>query len=385
MAYFANREMNLLNAHYCVRAAGQEAANLFALSYLYKQGMSLSAVCYTYALFFAVRLVFRPLAMKLCFKKGVHFCLTAGALLFAVRYLSLIGVQGINFWVFSFLFVSGVTEAFYWAPYHAYFAVIGAKEDRGSNIGVREAASALISVVAPVVGGFLLNIDKTLAFGFSSALILISVIPLLFTPEIALPEELNGEERKKSDKTGFYFFFTDGIFNQPAAVWPLIVFIMLSENYGNFGLILGLAAVFKACGNLIFGRLIDRGKGMLICLIGYGLHILVSLTRALFAYTIPVVIACDFFYAIAFCFSLASFMAPVYNSVKQSKHPLYFMYYSEKGWDYSGAFIMIAAGTLALFDFNLRWILAGTVIGSVMQILLVRRYYQNQKKQEENA
>lgn len=258
--------MNLLNIHYCIRAAGQEMANLFALSYLYKQGMSLAAVCYTYTLFFAVRLVFRPLVVRLCAKKGVHFCLVAGACLFAVRYLTLIGVSGVNFWVFAFLVVSGFTEAFYWAPYHAYFGVIGAKEDRGSNIGVREAFSALISVVAPVCGGFLLNINRILAFSFSSLLILLSIYPLMLAPEIPLPKRLNRQECKACDKTGFRFFFADGIFSQPISVWPLVVFMMLSENYGEFGLILGLAAVFKAAGNMVFGRLIDCGKGLMIVL-----------------------------------------------------------------------------------------------------------------------
>lgn len=375
MAYFANHAMNLLNVHYCIRAAGQEMANLFALSYLYKQGMSLAAVCYTYTLFFSVRLVFRPLVVRLCAKKGVHFCLVAGACLFAVRYLTLIGVSGVNFWVFAFLVVSGFTEAFYWAPYHAYFGVIGAKEDRGSNIGVREAFSALISVVAPVCGGFLLNINRILAFSFSSLLILLSIYPLMLAPEIPLPKRLNRQECKACDKTGFRFFFADGIFSQPISVWPLVVFMMLSENYGEFGLILGLAAVFKAAGNMVFGRLIDCGKGLMMCYIGYGLHIAVALVRIFFARTIPVVVGCDFFIAIAYCFSLSSFMTPVYNSVKKSAHPLYFMYYAEKGWDFSGAFIMLAAGTLAHFGPDLRYILFFTIIGAAAQIALVRRYY----------
>lgn len=381
MAYFANRTMNLLNAHYCIRAAGQEMANLFALSYLYKQGMPLSAVCFTYTLFFAVRLIFRPLVVRLCTKKGIHFCLVIGACLFAVRYLTLIGVEGINFWVFAFLLVSGFTEAFYWAPYHSYFGVIGAQEDRGSNIGVREAFSALISVVAPVIGGFLLSIDKILAFSFSSLLIVLSIYPLLRSPEIPLPKRLTRKECKACDKTGFEFYFTDGIFSQPISVWPLVVFMMLSENYGEFGLLLGLAAVFKAAGNMVFGRLIDKGKGMSVCYIGFGLHILVAIVRIFFAYSIPVVVGCDFFIAIAYSFSTSSFMAPVYNLVKKSPTPLYFMYYSEKGWDFSGAFIMLASGALAYFGIDLRYILVFTIIGAAAQIALVKRYYKKAEQQ----
>ena len=375
MAFFANRAMNFLNAHYCIRAVGYEMANLFTLSYLYKQGLSVSSVCFVYTLFFAARFVFRPLAVRLCLKKGIRFCLLVGAVLFSIRYMTLIPIRGINAWVFVFLFVSGLTEAFYWAPYHAYFAVIGSQEDRGSNIGVREAFSALIAVLAPVAGGFLLNVSRVLAFSFASLFILGSIYPLLKTPEIPYPEKLTRAERKACDKTGFFFFLTDGIFAQPLSVWPLIVFMILSENYGNFGLILGLAAVFKAVGNLIFGRLIDKGKGMLLCAVGYGLHIVVSFVRGFYAYTVPVVIACDFFAAVAYCFSVAAFMTPVYNSVKQAKNPLYFMYYSEMGWDIGGAFIMLTAGALAWAGLNLRLILVFSIIGALVQICLVRRYY----------
>lgn len=70
--------------------------------------------------------------------------------------------------------------------------------------------------------------------------------------------------------------------------------MILSENFGNFGFILALAAFFRALGSMIFGSMIDKGKGRLICYIGYGLHIVVLSVRGLFAYTVPVIIACDF-------------------------------------------------------------------------------------------
>ena len=51
------------------------------------------------------------------------------------------------------------------------------------------------------------------------------------------------------------------------------------------------------------------------------------------------------------------------------------MYYSEMGWDIGGAFIMLTAGALAWAGLNLRLILVFSIIGALVQICLVRRYY----------
>ena len=380
MSYFTNKAMNLLNAHYCIRAFGYEMANLFTLSYLYKQGMPLYAVCAVYTLFFVFRFVFRPFAIRLCLKKGIHFCLTVGAILFSARYLTLIPVEGVNAWVFVFLAASGLTEAFYWGPYHTYFGLIGSLDERGSNVGLREAVSTIASVCGPICSGFLLQINRPMAFVAASVVILISVFPLLKSPEVPLPQKLTAEEKKNIDKRGVRFFLADALFTQPLSVWPLIVFMILSESYGNFGLILGLAAAFRALGNLAFGKLIDKGKGLLLCYIGYALHIAVTCVRGLFAYTVPWLIACDFFAAIAFAFSMAAFMSVMYNSVKTTKHPLYFMYYSEIAWDVGGGLVMLLSGALAYFGFSLRWILIVSVIGALYEIYLLR----HDKKEREN-
>lgn len=376
MAYFSNKSMNLLNVHYCMRAFGYEMANVFTLSYLYKQGMPLALVCAVYSLFFLSRFVLRPLAIRICLKKGIHFGLMIGATLFAIRYMTLIPIEGINFWVFVFLVFSGLTEAFYWPAYHTYFALIGTQSDRGSNVGLREALTTAIAVFGPISGGFLLQINRPLAFIVPSLMILMSIYPLSKTPEVPLQKKLSRSEQKQVDKKGARFFLADALFTQPLSIWPLIVFIILSENYGNFGLILGLAAAFRALGNLVFGKMIDKGKGFTLCLIGYLLHMIVTCARGLFAYTVPVIIACDFFSAVAYAFSMAAFMSVMYNSVKQTKHPLYFMYHSEIAWDIGGSFVMLLAGGLVYLGIDLRWILSVSIFGALYEIFLL---HQNKK------
>lgn len=385
MAFFSNRDLNILNVHYCLRAFGWEMCSMFTLSYLYKQGLSLPLTFLTYAGMLAVRTLTRPAAMYLCLKKGIHFTLMIGTVVFAGRYLVMIPIDGLSLWLLPFMFVSGLADVLYWVSYHNYFASVGSAEDRGSSVGIREAISTIVAVIGPICGGLLLNVNPVYAFLLPFVLTLTSVWPLALLPDIPLPGKATAEEKKHVGHFGFAVFVGDGWFYQANAVWPLIVFMLLHENYGNFGFILGLAAVFRALGNLFFGSLIDRGKGRQICLIGYGMHIVVILVRGFFTYTVPMVIACDFFAAIAYCFSMTGLMTAIYNATKKSRHPLYFTYYTELGWDIGAISAMLICALITTAGLNLRWGLTVAVCGALLKIFVLDRYYRREELLKKKA
>ena len=380
MTFFNNKTLNLLNIHYGLRAIGWEMASLFTLAYLYKQGLSLSQTFLVYACFLLMRTVTRPFARRLCVKKGIHFTLCVGTVVFGCRYLALIPVEGLNWFLIAPMVVSGLADSLYWVSYHTYFSVVGDAESRGASVGVREAMTTVISIVAPVCGGALLAIDKLLAFIFPAVLTFLSLIALSKTPEVEKPAALTKEEKKQVEKTGFWLFIGDGLFWQAERVWPIIVFMMVGDNYNNFGLLLGLAAVFRAIGNLFFGKMIDKGKGLTVCCIGYGIHMITATTRGVFAHTVPVVIACDFMSAIGMCFSLTGIMTAVYNAIKSSKHPMDCTFYTELGWDIGAVCAMLCAAALAACGFNIRWIMAVSVAGAFLSLALLYKYYSRTQK-----
>ena len=375
MSFFSNRDLNFLNAHYGLRAMGWEMCSMFTLAYLYKQGLSLPLAFTVYAGMLFVRTLTRPIAMWLCLKKGVHFTLMVGTAVFACRYPAMLPIKGLSWMLAPFMLVSGLADVLYWVPYHNYFASIGASEDRGSSVGIRDAIATVVAVIGPVFGGLLLAVNAFYAFMMPFVLTLIAVLPLLKTPSLPLPAKPTAEEKKHIDPFGFIVFIGDGLFYQAGAIWPLIVFMILSENYGNFGFILALAAFFRAMGSMLFGKMIDKGKGALICYIGYGMHIAILSIRGLFAYTVPVIIACDFFAAIAYCFSMTGLMTAVYNATKKAKHPLYFTYYTELGWDVGAVSAMLMCAGLTALNINLRWGLIISIAGAALKILVLGRYY----------
>ena len=382
MSFFSNKDLNFLNAHYGLRAMGWEMCSMFTLAYLYKQGLSLPLAFTVYAGMLFVRTLTRPVAMWLCLKKGVHFTLMVGTIVFACRYPAMLPIKGLSLALIPFMLISGLADVLYWVPYHNYFASIGDTQDRGASVGVRDAIATIVAVIGPVFGGLLLAVNPFYAFMMPFVLTLIAVLPLLKTPSLPIPEKPTKEEKKHIDPFGFIVFIGDGLFYQAGAIWPLIVFMILSENYGNFGFILALAAFFRALGSMLFGKMIDKGKGALICYIGYGMHIVILSIRGLFAYTVPVIIACDFFAAIAYCFSMTGLMTAVYNATKRAKHPLYFTYYTELGWDVGAVSAMLMCAGLTALGINLRWGLIISIAGAALKILVLDRYYH---KPEKNA
>ena len=380
MSFFSNKDLNFLNAHYGLRAMGWEMCSMFTLAYLYKQGLSLPLAFTVYAGMLFVRTLTRPVAMWLCLKRGVHFTLMIGTIVFACRYPAMLPIKGLSLALIPFMLISGLADVLYWVPYHNYFASIGDTQDRGASVGIRDAIATIVAVIGPVFGGLLLAVNPFYAFMMPFILTLIAVLPLLKTPSLPIPEKPTKEEKKHIDPFGFIVFIGDGLFYQAGAIWPLIVFMILSENYGNFGFILALAAFFRALGSMLFGKMIDKGKGALICYIGYGMHIVILSIRGLFAYTVPVIIACDFFAAIAYCFSMTGLMTAVYNATKRAKHPLYFTYYTELGWDVGAVSAMLMCAGLTALGINLRWGLIISIAGAALKIIVLDRYYHKQEK-----
>ena len=380
MSFFSNKDLNFLNTHYGLRAMGWEMCSMFTLAYLYKQGLSLPLAFTVYAGMLFVRTLTRPIAMRFCLKKGVHFTLMIGTAVFACRYPAMLPIKGLTWPLLPFMLISGLADVMYWVPYHNYFASIGEVEDRGSSVGIRDAIATVVAVIGPVCGGLLLAVNPFYAFMMPFVLTLVAILPLLKTPSLPVPTKPTPEEKRHIDPFGFIVFIGDGLFYQAGAIWPLIVFMILSENYGNFGFILALAAFFRALGSMLFGKMIDKGKGALICYIGYGMHIVILTIRGIFAYTVPIIIACDFFAAIAYCFSMTGLMTAVYNATKRAKHPLYFTYYTELGWDVGAVSAMLMCAGLTAVGINLRWGLIISITGAVLKIIVLDRYYKKSEK-----
>ena len=94
---------------------------------------------------------------------------------------------------------------FYWTCYHAFFAALGDVEHRGSQLGARQALSALAGILGPAAGGAMLAaFGAWTAFGAAAIVTIAAAIPLRAVAEprilrVAPPQGLSrGTHRRAS-------------------------------------------------------------------------------------------------------------------------------------------------------------------------------------------
>lgn len=374
-AFFSNRAVNLINVHTALKHFAIHMADVFGAIYLYQLGFELYQIFLVWVVIFVLRFIIRPFGLWLANRRGLRKSVFFGSLFYIGYYLVLIQVGGIDAWLFIFAIYTAFTDIFYWLPYHAYFSALGDHENRGRQVGVREALVGISAISAPIIGGLLIN-----TFGFATAFItaacfsLISAIPIYLAPEVKIGKQISFKKAWR-ERFGFWIFVGDGWhYNTHFFTWNLILFILLGSVV-EFGLLLGLAAIFQTLGFLLLGRAIDRGSGWKIYRVGVILVALTAIGRAIFVDTVPEVIFFDILLAIAVCFYRPSFNTALYNSGKKSLNVIWFHFLAETGWDVGSVIALSFAAALTFFDGNPRIILLFGLGGLIIVNSVLRRYY----------
>src|SRR5258706_2963333 len=166
MAFLRNRSVNWLNLHSGIHALAQGMGGVFVLVFLLRAGVSVPATLCAMALILAARFVTRPAVLVSAKRWGLKPLVVAGNLVIALEYPLLAEVHGIDESLLAYCLVSALGNTFYWTTYHAYFALLGDSEHRGHQISAGVGLSAVVGIVAPLIGAWaVLTVGPRLAFG----------------------------------------------------------------------------------------------------------------------------------------------------------------------------------------------------------------------------
>ena len=252
----------LMLLHFAFVQLAWASGGAFAGVYLLKVGFSLPEALAAYAGIMCVRFFLRFAGIEIVRRLGYRLGLAIGTSLCAIEFFALIGADsaaGLACWIL----VSAVAEACYWPLHHAVSASTFAAAARGSQIGLRQAVSALASVAGPVLAGTLLaRVGPGTAFAVSAAMCLVGVVPVLLMSDIAagpvpsLRQALSG-----ADRLSAILFAMDGWISSGLLIaWALVLFGALGSSYEAFGWTGAAAAVAAAAASLVCGRALDRGE-----------------------------------------------------------------------------------------------------------------------------
>jgi len=375
MAFLSNSAVNRANLHYAIQALAIGAGGVFFAAYLLHAGVSIPLTLLTLVAIVACRYAVRRLVMPLARRFGLKPMLIGGALAMGGQYPLLSQVHGLDGWLLATIVVASTGDALYWPCYHAFFAAFGDEEARGRQIGAREAAAAVVGVVAPLLGAWMLTRLGALgAFGIVAAIQAASVLPLLGAPNVRIED--NPAPEGPQARTAMALFVADG---WTAAcfffVWQIVLFLSLGRSLAAFGGAAALAALAGAVAGLLAGRFIDLGHGRRAAVVANLVFAAAALARAASVGSPWLAVGANALGAFVATPVVAATMTAVYNLAKASPCALRFHVAIEGGWDLGcGAGCLAAAGLVAA-GAPLSAAIALTILGAAASACLLWRHY----------
>ncbi|MEQ9152388.1 MAG: MFS transporter [Parvibaculum sp.] len=375
MAYFRNRTVNLLNLHYWIHAVAVTGGSAFFVTYLLKAGVPAPVTLSSFALILLGRFLIRPLIVPLTVRWGMRSMVITGTLLTAFQFPLLAEVDGVGTMLALLIVVSSVGDTVYWSTYHAYFATLGDDEHRGHQIGVREAVTALVGVVSPLMTGLLLvTYGPRAAFSLATIFCIASALPLLRTPEVRVARTVSGAFR--ASIPGMLLFVADGwIMAGYVFVWQIALFTSLNEDFLAYGGALALAAIIGGIGSLTLGRHIDAGHGSRAVIYAFGTFSLIILLRAVATGDATVAVLANALGALGACLYVPTLMTAVYTQAKRAPCTLRFHVATEGGWDIGGASGLFCAALALHLGLPLWTGILMSLFGVAAMVVLLQRYY----------
>ena len=375
MAFFRNTTVNLLNLHYGVHALAISGGGAFFAVFLLKSGVPVPGVLLAMAAILIGRFAIRPAVLPLGRRYGLKPLVIAGTIITALQYPLLAEVHGVGWQLFALCIVSSIGDTLYWTAYHAYFASLGDAEHRGHQISAREAAAAMVGIVAPLLTGWaLVTVGPRLAFGVTATALMLSALPLLWAPNVRIAAEAPGALRAAT--TGVLLFVADGWTAMGYAfVWQIALFITLDESFTAFGGAMALAAIVGAICGLFLGRFIDAGHGRRAVWLAAGVMTATIAARASGVLHPAAAILANAAGAVVVALYTPTMMTAVYNLSKQSPCVLRFHIAAEGGWDAGGASACLAAAALIWAGAPMSAAICLALLGTAGAFVLLRRAY----------
>ena len=375
MAFFANDAINRVNLHYAVQALAQNLGGVFFFAYLLHAGISVPVTLLAFLSMVAGRFVLRPLIIPLGKRWGLKPLVIVGALLHAVQYPILAWVHGVGWPLVIYCAVGAPASALYWPTFHAYFAALGDAEHRGQQTTVREAAAAVIGIVAPLVGGWgLMTTGPLVVFGVAALVQAASALPLIGAPNVRPPRSAPGAY--KAAREGAAIFMADGWLGAGIYyVWQVALFVSVGRNIAAYGGAVAFAALVGGVLGMLLGRHVDTGHGRRAVLIAYGAATVLVLAQAL-SYGSPwLAVAANALLAVVGNLIVAAMWTATYNLAQASPCPLRFNFATEGAWDIGCGGGVLAAAAISALGGPLSLSILLSLAGAATSARLLWRYY----------
>jgi len=238
---------------------------LFEPIYLHSIGFSFAQIMLFYAAIYALYLVALPLGGKIARKHGYEHGILFSSPFLVIWYLSFLAMPFNKAFVVVAVLAIVMQKILYWPGYHAYFTAGSSRSEEGRELSLMSVLAGLAAAVAPAFGGAVIAfVGYKPLFFMVAALIMLSNVPLLRTPEVYLPQRFSYWDAvarffSVQRRRRFVTFFGYGEELLMLVAWPLFLAIMIPDAR-LIGAIFTAAMLCNAAVTLYVGRLTDNGN-----------------------------------------------------------------------------------------------------------------------------
>ena len=263
-----NKELVEMYISMGLRSLALAMGGIFIPLYLFKElGYSFVSVMWFYFIVYGVMALSTPLSAIVSSKLGLKRSILL-SVPFSLIFIYLLNSLKYNLVHYSIVaIIEGISLSLFWIAFHTDFANFSDKKNRGKEVGIWFGSSLILSIIGPIVGGFLLKFyGFSFLFGVVSCLLIWSVVPLFFSGEKHVKYKFDIKKvflRKNfKDSWGFISYGIEGI--SVAIFLPLFVFLILND-YVSLGIVSSIMGFTSVILIPIMGILSDKvGKKPLI-------------------------------------------------------------------------------------------------------------------------
>ncbi len=206
-----------------------------------------------------------PWGAQVLNKIGLRRSLRASVFLVSLFYASLFLADNylILFIILSLLMFT-LYRVTFWYPFHIDFAKFTKKEDRGKNVSLIWASYSFLSIIMPLISGWLIGM-----YGFDIVIIIVIVVYMSsYIPFLTLPrtkERFSWSYREtlkqffsRKNRTLVIAHIANGAESAVTMViWPIFIWQLLEGNFFNVGAVSSLIVLVAVILQLAAGKYAD--------------------------------------------------------------------------------------------------------------------------------
>lgn len=267
LRYLLKRESDQFFLSVAIRSLALGMVVIFEPIYLYFYfDKSLSLTLLFFAAIYGLYGVLVHFGGKIMSKIGFDLAMLASHFFFFGYYLILIFIQSFASFVLLAIFLKTIGMILFWPSFHTDFTRFSRDGYRGREVGKKNVATLIPTILSPVIGGWILA-----SFGYPSlfiavlAVLLASAIPLFFNKEKyevytdSYKESWQRIFKKGNRKSSLAFTCNSIELGVNGFIWPLFMAI-LAIGYLSMGWITSFAIFVSSVFVLYLGRLSDTGR-----------------------------------------------------------------------------------------------------------------------------